>query len=240
MSLTAVSNIAIFSNVTASSFDNVSAKCLPNLCKPQESVDDGHDVPGMDDTQWISLPVDATSGGANPCPTQWIQYDFTSSGPKSVYNVRQFQFILATMYSKVPQMSIQYDDNHSFTFDGQPEGSVTRSPIVTVTLFGNSNPIQAVQGTDYTFTSTVQDEARFDAFTPVTDLLKNDIKSIRFTWDKLQPVGGKKAPNACEVRVDETMIYGTASKSAQSPSNVKNSATKLSVLVSAAIMAFLA
>ncbi|KAJ3132939.1 hypothetical protein HK100_004820 [Physocladia obscura] len=57
MSTTSVIDFAYPSQVTASSFDSVSATCLPNLCNPKESTDDGEDTGGHDNTQWQSYPA---------------------------------------------------------------------------------------------------------------------------------------------------------------------------------------
>ncbi|KAI8620865.1 hypothetical protein BC830DRAFT_1097006 [Chytriomyces sp. MP71] len=187
-------DFAYSANVTASSFDSVSAACKPNLCNPKESTDDGQDTDGMDKTQWQSAPQ---FGG--PCSAVWIQYDMSGQPPAQIGN-----------------FSLLYG-NTSFLFDGQSKGSVKVGPTVSVTS-SSGQTLEAKAGVDYTFTSTVSANddapARFDAFVPLSALLKTNVNSLRFTWSNLVPVG---ATQVCQMNVEETVIYGSQAAAMSSP-----------------------
>ncbi|KAJ3086752.1 hypothetical protein HK100_008601, partial [Physocladia obscura] len=151
MSSTSVIDFAYPSQVTASSYDSVSASCIPNLCNPKESTDDGEDTGGDDDTQWQSSPAYGAT-----CDPVWIQYDFSLVLPSTLVN-----------------MSILYG-NESFVFDGQAQGAVRTGPTVSITSTSGTMT-NAVAGTDYSFVSTTSanddEPSRFDSFLPISSLV---------------------------------------------------------------------
>ncbi|KAI8619193.1 hypothetical protein BC830DRAFT_1078711 [Chytriomyces sp. MP71] len=203
-------DFASSANVTASTFDSVSAACKPNLCNPKESTDDGQDTGGMDKTQWQSAPQ-----FGSPCSPVWIQYDMSAQPPGQIGN-----------------FSLLYG-NTSFLFDGQPQGSVKMGPAVSL-ISSSGQSLDAKAGVDYTFTSTVSSNedapARFDAFIPLSDLLKTNVNALRFTWSNLVPVG---AAQLCQINVEEAVIYGSKS-TALSSASVPASSTGTGAITSEA------
>ncbi|KAI9350759.1 hypothetical protein BDR26DRAFT_851455 [Obelidium mucronatum] len=204
--------------VTASSQDTVSDACIPNKCNPRQTTINDASV----DTSGTFWQSSAAGQVGTKCPEQYLQYDMSSAAPSALTN-----------------MTILYG-NQSFVFDGQKEGTVTTGPIVTITTVGSTAPVTAVAGKDYVFSSTHVSmpngsPARVDTFLPLSNLLKNQVQTVRFTWDSLVL---QKPLNICQMNVMETNIWGAPSASAVDSSvTVGSSSSPVSVaaIVGAAV-----